>query len=227
MNAALEAMRRIHRHQIHKVAGISVRLVSAIMEHYGHLRPDRPASKQWELAVATGIAVAFKLLLRGDDLRRCRWDEGFCEIHPTYARFFIDGRKNNVYGGQFLDIAIPADGSNGVYQLCVLAKSVFRSGFVLPAISSLGVIDSSKAMAHADFVRHLRAALEQVGLSRKEARLFAGHSMRAGGATAAATHGLSREDIHHLAGVQDPCWLDYYNRTYLAERLRVSRAIGL
>ena len=40
-------------------------------------------------------------------------------------------------------------------------------------------------------------------------------------------HGLHREDILHLAGVNDPNWLAYYNRTYLTERLRVSRAMGL
>ena len=30
-----------------------------------------------------------------------------------------------------------------------------------------------------------------------------------------------------MAGVADPNWLAYYNRNYLAERLRVSQAIGL
>ena len=48
--------------------------------------------------------------------------------------------------------------------------------------------------------------------------------MRAGGGTAAAVHGLHREDIQHLAGVADPNWLAYYNRNYLAERSRVSLA---
>ena len=45
--------------------------------------------------------------------------------------------------------------------------------------------------------------------------------------TAAAVHGLHREEIRHLAGVDDPNWLAYYNRSYLAERIRVSQAIGL
>jgi hypothetical protein len=40
-------------------------------------------------------------------------------------------------------------------------------------------------------------------------------------------HGLHREDIQHLAGVEDVNWLAYNNRLYLAERLRVSQAIGL
>ena len=48
-----------------------------------------------------------------------------------------------------------------------------------------------------------------------------------GRTTAAAVHGLHREEIRPLAGVADPNWLAYYNRNYLAERLRVSQAIGL
>ncbi len=48
-----------------------------------------------------------------------------------------------------------------------------------------------------------------------------------GRAAAAAVHGLHREEIQPLAGVADPNWLAYYNRNYLAERLRVSQAIGL
>ena len=52
-------------------------------------------------------------------------------------------------------------------------------------------------------------------------------SPSSGGATAAAVPGLHREDIQHLAGVKDVNWLAYYNRMYLAERLRVSRTIGL
>jgi hypothetical protein len=52
-------------------------------------------------------------------------------------------------------------------------------------------------------------------------------SLRSGTATAAASHGLHREDTQHLAGVQDVNWLAYCNRTYLAEQVRASRTIGL
>ena len=82
-------------------------------------------------------------------------------------------------------------------------------------------------MAHALFVRHLCAALVHIGLPSETAAVFSGQSMRSGGASAAAQHGLHRKDIQHLAGVKDVNWLAYYNRMYLAERLRVSRTIGL
>jgi hypothetical protein len=168
------------------------------------------------------------LLLRYDDLSRCRWDEGFCEVFPTHVRFYLDGRKNDMYGGNFLDVAAPAEhNESGVYHLCVVARAVFRTGFVLAAIDPLGNVNASQCMAHAAFVRHLREALVHIGLTREEAAVFSAHSLRSGGATAAAVHGLHREDIQHLAGVKDVNWLAYYNRLYLAERLRVSQAIGL
>ena len=44
---------------------------------------------------------------------------------------------------------------------------------------------------------------------------------------AAAAGGLHQEDIQHLAGVTTAEWLSWYNRRYLGERLRVSRALGL
>jgi hypothetical protein len=228
VNAALEAMRRKHKHQVKKAAGLTVSMVRAIIEAFGVASPTRPAHRQWRLAVGTSIGLGFKLLLRYDDLKRCRWDDGFCEVFPTHVRFYLDGRKNNQYGGNFLDVAKPKDPrERGVYHLCVQARAVFHTGFVLPNVDARGNVDTTSPMSYANFIRHLREALVHVGLSRESAAVYSAHSMRSGGATAAAVHGLSREDIQHLAGVKDANWLAYYNRMYLATRLRVSQGIGL
>ena len=78
------------------------------------------------------IGIGFELLLRYDYLKRCRWDDDYCDVFPTHVRFYLDGRKNNQYGGNFLDVARPPDEAVlGVYHVCVLAKSVFRRGYVL------------------------------------------------------------------------------------------------
>ena len=178
--------------------------------------------------VRASIALGFKLLLRYDDLEPCRYDSGYCEVLYSHVRLYLDGRKKNQYGSNFLDVARPADpGVRGVYHLCVLAKSIFGSGFVLCGVDPGGVLNPVVPMSHKAFVAHLREALVNVGLTKEMAEVFSAHSMRAGGATSAAAMGLHREDIVHLAGVKDPNWLAYYNRNYLAERLRVSRAIGL
>jgi len=227
-NAALEAMRRKHKRQTKKAAGLTVNMVKGIIKAFGFKRPRYPIGQQWQLVVGTSIALGFKLLLRYDDLSRCRWDAGYCEVFHTHVRFYLDGRKNNQYGGDFLDVAAPADRrETGVYHLCVVARSVFRNGFLLAHVDGHGHVDQLRPMAHALFVRHLRAALVHIGLPSETAAVFSGQSMRSGGASAAAQHGLHREDIQHLAGVKDVNWLAYYNRKYLAERLRVSQAIGL
>jgi hypothetical protein len=110
----------------------------------------------------------------------------------------------------------------------VCTKDYFRTGYVLPHIDHrTGAVDHSCTVSIGNFVAFLRAALVNIGLTKEEAALFAGQSARAGGATEAAAEGLHQEDIQLLAGVSSAEWLSWYNRRYLAERLRVSRAIGL
>jgi len=57
--------------------------------------------------------------------------------------------------------------------------------------------------------------------------LFAGYSARDAGASQAMAHGLHQEDIQYLAGFADPAPMVSYNRRYLPEQLRVSRALVL
>jgi hypothetical protein len=110
----------------------------------------------------------------------------------------------------------------------VRAKDYFRAGYVLPHIDHrTGAAGHSCAISIGNFVAFLRAALVNIGLDKEEAALFAGQSARAGGATEAAAKELHQENIEHLAGVSSADWLYWINRRYLAERFRVSRAIGL
>ena len=114
-----------------------------------------------------------------------------------------------------------------MYDIIIMARTMFGTGFVLAHISAKGDVDTSRCMPLKDFVRHLRNALVPVGITREQASVYPAHSLRSGGATEAAVAKLRREDILHLAGVADANWLAYYNRMYLAERLRVSRSLGL
>ena len=75
-NAALESMRRSYRHQTRKAAGLSVDMVGAILIGFGFVRRDRQLTHQWELIIGVSARPGFKLLLRYDNLKRCRWDEG-------------------------------------------------------------------------------------------------------------------------------------------------------
>lgn len=227
--AAVEAARRDHKHVVKKSAGLTVGMVWRISRRYAFERPGRAPEAQWEFAFGTSVGVAFKILLRYDDLSRCRWDPDYCDVFHTHVRFYVEGRKNATHGCAFLDIARPADDNpDGIYFVVARAKAYFRTGHVMPHIDyRTGMIDHTRAMSIGAFVKFLRSALVNIGLTKEEAALFAGQSARAGGATEAAAKGLHQEDIQHLAGVTSAEWLSWYNRRYLPERLRVSRAIGL
>ena len=82
-------------------------------------------------------------------------------------------------------------------------------------------------MAYGDYVAFLRSALIAIGLSETEVALLAGQSARAAAASEAVAGGLHQEGIQPLAGVTTAEWLSWYNRRYLGERPRVSRALGL
>ena len=117
-------------------------------------------------------------------------------------------------------IARPEKGKD-IYDLVAAAKDLFRSGLVLLTINAAtGVPHPEQPMSHSSWSPY-------IGLSESEAEVFPAHSMRAGGATATAVHGLYQEDIQHMTGVKDANWLAWYDRHYLGERLRVPRAIGL
>jgi hypothetical protein len=128
--AAIDAARREHKHVTKKSAGLTISMVAAINRRYSFERAGRALNEQWEFAVGTAISLAFKILLRYDDLARCLWDPDFCDIFYTHVRYYVEGRKNDAHGCAFLDVARPAgDNPAGVYFLLVRAKRHFRTGF--------------------------------------------------------------------------------------------------
>ena len=48
--------------------------------------------------IGVSVGLGLKLLLRYNDLKRCRWDVGYCEVFATHIRFYLDGWQNNQYG---------------------------------------------------------------------------------------------------------------------------------
>ena len=85
---------------------------------------------------------------------RCRWDVGYCDVFPTYIRFYLDGRKNSQYGSDFWDVPAPEKpGEMGVYHIALMAREVFRSeGFILAHIST-STVDTSRCGSPSFFLR--------------------------------------------------------------------------
>ena len=155
--------------------------------------------------------------------------QGLLRGFRTHVRFYLSGRENQQYKGDILDIATPRSQARpSIYHVAVRAQRVSKTGFVLPHVDGQSkTIVRSRCMSYEKFVRSLPTMLLRVGVPAVRARKYAGHSMRCGGATAAAIGRLTPAEISHLAGVKDLNWLVYYDRKRLRSRLRVSRAIGL
>ncbi len=88
-------------------------------------------------------------------------------------------------------------------------------------------IDRPRCKSYEKFVSSLRAMLLRIGVPAVRACMYAGHSMRSDGATAAAIDKLAPPEINQLAGVKDLNGLVGYEGKRLASRLRTSRAVGL
>lgn len=223
----LEALRRRHAHAVSKAPGLPASFVRLIIERYVIVRSDLPWDLQWRLAVGVAIGAAFKLMARYADMRFVRYDSDKFIVFGTHVRVFISERKTHVYGGQWIDIAKPADASFGVYHALLIGKEVFNTGHVMPHIDALGRVHRDRPMEYSDFVAHLRQALITVGLSAAEAHEYSAHSIRSGAATEAVHAGLPPLLICHIAGVKSIDWLVGYMRADLGDRLRASWSLGL
>jgi hypothetical protein len=223
----LEALRRRHAHAVCKAPGLPASIVRKIIDRYVRVRSDLAWDLQWRLAVGIAIGAAFKLMARYADMRFVSYDNDKFLVFDTHLRIFISERKTHVYGGQWIDIAKPADCSFGVYNALLIGKEVFNTGHVMPHIDAHGRVHRDRPMEYADFVAHLRQALIAVGLTATEAHDYSAHSIRSGAATEAVHAELPPLLICHVAGVKSMDWLVGYMRADLGDRLRASWALGL
>ena len=221
------AMARLTRHQVKKSEGISLAMVERILERYCHLRAVRATSGQWELAFGVAVIVGYKVLARWDDLRQLRWDESYCEVTELNVRFYLEHRKNAMHNGNFVDVARRRDGQRGAYEAIVAAWRFFRSGYVLPYISSRGEVDTTRWMPYGKYVQHLRQSLVQIGVSSADSMTFAGQSARSGAATTCMREGVEPHQLCRMAGVKSINWGLGYMRPDFEDRLGASRAMGL
>ena len=150
-------------------------------------------------------------------------------MHPLFVRFLLEPRKNEQYEPCYLDVARPLNPTRrgAFYAIAELRELCGCTGFVLPHISTRGVIDTSRPMGYDKYVRHLSHVLTELGVDPAAARTFAGKATQVGAATAAARAGASPEMISNAAGSKSIDWLLTYNRADIGDRLKASWAIRL
>jgi hypothetical protein len=54
----------------------------------------------WAVALGAAVGLGYKCLLRYDDLRRARYDDGFFEDDGESISLYLDGRKTAQYNGE-------------------------------------------------------------------------------------------------------------------------------
>ncbi len=222
----LDAMRRRHVHEVHKSARLTVEHARAIMHVYVSAL-DLPWHLQWRVAFGIGAVTSYKILARYSDLSQLRHGEGFFFVSPLLIELLCTTRKNKQEFSTRLAVARPADPNEfGVYSALILGKTIFRGGYIIPHIDSLGVVHRERPM-HDDYVRFMRKGLiSATSMAESEALLFAGQSARSGAASEAARSGMEPHRICHLAGVRDINWLLTYMRASTEDKMRASWAWG-
>ncbi|KAJ1445652.1 hypothetical protein M885DRAFT_549244 [Pelagophyceae sp. CCMP2097] len=180
-----------------------------------------------------------------------RWEEDVFEAKPTHLRFYLEKRKTDQnYAGQWIDIPFvaPSASSFGLsaYTLAlamrerahgvgtVLRRIYFRSGehiappFIVEGRGTVEMpVGTPMYMARQNVAARLRRRLvSDCGLSVEEARLFSGHSPRAGGATEMVRQKVPEHAIKSLAGVVGADWIRTYDRLDLGRRLDAVAALG-
>jgi hypothetical protein len=95
-----------------------LKLVLDVLRRYAYLEAGVNTDRQWRLAIGVAIGCAFKLMARYADMRRVRYDDESFLVYGMYI--FVSERKTHVYGGQWIDVARPPDGSFGVFDALLL-----------------------------------------------------------------------------------------------------------
>ena len=139
-------MKRRHAHAVEKAPGLSAKLVLDVLRRYAYLEAGVNTDRQWRLAIGVAIGCAFKLMARYADMRRVRYDDESFLVYGRYIRIFVSGCKPHVYGGQWIDVARPPDGSFGVFDALLLGKRIFGRVFIMAHIDASRRVDLDRPM---------------------------------------------------------------------------------
>ena len=232
-NALRKTFQQQHKSAPVDTPGIEPWMAADILHTYVYLFDARIVKDAWALCVGIAISTVRKLCMRWDCASRLRYDDDWFVVHDSHIKLYIDGGKTSQYQGRWADVARSEDPDilMDTYTALLIGKKIFKRGFILAKImpqNKLGfrVVDSSKQMSRDDFVAFTRSALQAIGIPSDLSNLFTAKSCRIGAASAAVVAQLSLADIATLSRTTGQCWVSWYDKKSLAERLRISRAIG-
>ena len=130
----------------------------------------------WAVALGAAVGLGYKCLLRYDDLRRARYDDGFFEDDGESISLYLDDRKTAQYNGEWIIIANakPADDSPdgdagfGVYEALLRGrgKARLRKGPILPALGGPGEAEGMWTRSRDGLGARAQYTVPKVGIER-------------------------------------------------------------
>eukprot|EP00117_Sycon_ciliatum_P009518 scpid21935/ scgid11781/ Integrase/recombinase xerD homolog len=179
-----------------------------------------------DLQVMTLLAIGFAGLLRWNDLTQLRVDEVL--IKNQYAAVFLEVRKNDqLRHGNWIFIARSKGEACPVH---LLEELVARGGHLQqsPLFGKISQHRGKKVirgqMSYSRARELVRCAVSRVG---EDPNVYGLHSLRSGGATAAAAAGIPDRLIQRQGGWRSEKSMRMYFSESLPNMLRVSRCLAV
>ena len=194
-----------------------------------------PEATLWQNMMITMMTVGFATFLRLDELSSLKG--GDVEFHHDHMRIFVEKGKTDQYKhGYWVIVAKSSKATNPVTLLKryiqrlqpgqdeYLFRTIWRRSLRTSGVATLGKKKIGSTVYHTYF---RKALTEVAGMSAVESKKYAGHSMRRGGATAAAIARVP-DQLRRIHGN----WVsqrsaDGYVGPLPEDAMQVTRSIGL
>ena len=221
VSQVLGSARRLLARPTHRKQPLRLKHVKQLLSKFGGHRVELP-----DLQTLTLIVLGFVGFFRWNDLSNIRVEN--LHFHSLFASIILQQRKNDQFrNGQTVYVARSFGQTCPVSLLeRFLMKANVVEGPLFRCVKATngGFWLSLRPLSYGRARERVLAMLSSIGLDRGEYGL---HSLRSGGASAAANRGVSDRLIKYHGGWRSDTARDAYIKDSLESRLSVSRLIGL
>lgn len=228
--AVNEAIKRERGCPVKKAKPLTTEILRSIAEVWA-----LPAAPLWQNMMITMMSVGFGAFLRLDELSSVRRSD--VVFYKDHMRIFVRKSKTDQYRiGYWVIVARSTNFFNPVTLMEnyiqrlqpgpeeYLFRTIWRRTLQTTGVESLG----TRKLSSQDYHTYSRKALiEVVGMSPQEAELYKGHSLRRGGATAAALARVPAPLRRIQGNWASQKSADGYVGPRPRDAMRVTRAMGL
>ena len=209
---------------------ITPAIITRILKHYQHEGSPLDLCQRRMMAF---ILLSFSAFLRCEEALNVR--RSHLDIHTTHMSIFIPSGKTDKYReGKDILVARTKTALDPVFHMYQYLRQaqitqssemyIFRPVRHKRTSTKFALTTEDRHVSYSTMKDLLKATLEAVGLN---AKLFGTHSLRAGGATAAANNGVSDRLFKKHGRWRTEDSKDRYVKESVKNRLKVSLNLGL